>query len=619
MNGFPLILYVGRDQKVLHTFKGMDVHVLNESEYDRLDYDRVLRANPELAVVDHTLNAREGFNLFKKLRDLQPGVQLPILMLTEENSPLFRAKCMDLGADEVLSKPINPIEFLSVIRSSLRKRREFVKLHQEVSSIRQKVDQLHKTHDTTRRQKVDLADDLLKAEQVKQFFRNINLLDLKKVYERIREQLPTLLEVELFSLFVMNQEKGTLELAVHNHTNLSEHLVLHPNAGGVMFDAVKEDESFVITNPGLRRNNGDSRAKYKHTDALFVPLKVGGETVGILNLNNSLKGRFSEQDKVLADQVAQFLATILCNVRLYQKVRALSTMDGLTGLLNHLNLHKRLYVELLRALRYQRPLSCIMLDLDHFKLINDTYGHQAGDRILKDVSEIIQTTVREVDIAARYGGEEFFIILPETAVDEAQRVAERMRDSIAKHSFFAEGHVIKVTASFGVASFPQAKIMHKNQLIRHADQALYEAKNSGRDRVCTYQERRVAQRYKVEMELKYLTQEVRTVRSAILNNISATGTSVAVYEPLAQGTAVWLEMKVTTGNGNGQTASAPAQPGSMKAQGEVVWCRPAVEVSGMYEVGIQFRGLEDEKKKALTKIVYTALFKDVSQLASLPA
>ena len=88
------------------------------------------------------------------------------------------------------------------------------------------------------------------------------------------------------------------------------------------------------------------------------------------------------------------------------------------------------------------------------------------------------------------------------------------------------------------------------------------------------------------MELKYLTQEVRTVRSAILNNISASGTSVAVYEPMAQGTAVWLEMKVTNGNGNGQSQSTAGQPGSMKAQGEVVWCRPAVEVSGMYEVGI---------------------------------
>lgn len=617
MSRTPLIAYVGNDPKVNLLFKESDYHLLNEGDPAQIDYEQMARVVPDLVVIDHDPHAKDGLGLIKKLRDLQPDLFLPVVCVTDETSPIFRAKCRDLGADEIMSRPVNPMEFLSALRSLVRKRHSFATLRRQLTHAQSKADHLHEANGATQKQKVGLADDLLKAEQVKQFFRNINLLDLQKVYQRIKEQLPTLLGVELFSLFVYNPDKGSLELAIHNHLNLSNQLVLLPKKGGMMFEAVKEHGSIVIGDASSKRSTGGLREKYKHGDALLVPLKIGGEVIGVLNLNNSHNGNFSEQDRLLADQVAQFLSTIICNARLYQKVRALSMIDGLTGIMNHLHLHKRLYVELLRALRYSRPLSCIMLDLDHFKIINDTYGHQAGDRILREVVEIIQAQVRELDVPARYGGEEFFIILPETGLDEALNVAERLREAVAQHGFFAEGNVIRVTASFGVASFPQAKIMHKNELIRHADQALYQAKHDGRNRVVAYQERRIANRYKVDMDIKYVTQDVRSVKGAILNNISSTGTRVASQEPIAPGTNVWLELTFAQGlpfkGGELAPGAVSQQPGQMRAQGEVVWCRASNEVSGMYEIGIRFKNLEDDKRKALTKIVYTALFRDVSQ------
>jgi diguanylate cyclase (GGDEF)-like protein len=169
------------------------------------------------------------------------------------------------------------------------------------------------------------------------------------------------------------------------------------------------------------------------------------------------------------------------------EIRVLSITDRLTGCYNRLYMDERIEPEIKRAKRYRHWLSVIMCDLDHFKRVNDTYGHQVGDVVLKEFANIIEYSIRsKVDWAVRYGGEEFIIILPETDLDGAKVVADRLRCSIAAFPFAAEEKKFSITASFGVMSLNEKTPWEKlstDTIIQHADSLLYAAKDAGRNQI----------------------------------------------------------------------------------------------------------------------------------------
>ncbi len=189
-----------------------------------------------------------------------------------------------------------------------------------------------------------------------------------------------------------------------------------------------------------------------------------------------------------------------------QRLEELSVTDGLTGLSNHRHFQETLRKEFGRAQRYSDPLSLIMIDLDHFKRVNDQHGHPFGDKVLNESARLIQGSLRDADTAARYGGEEFAIILPKTVMTGALAVAERIHRQMNEHVFREEAPATRpggaaprqvaerVTASFGVASYPSREITSADLLIRYADEALYRAKRE-RNAICVYQSQ--AYRYDV--------------------------------------------------------------------------------------------------------------------------
>jgi len=173
-------------------------------------------------------------------------------------------------------------------------------------------------------------------------------------------------------------------------------------------------------------------------------------------------------------------------VRANEQLEKLSITDGLTELYNHRYLVQMLESEFTRSLRYNRDLALLMIDIDHFKQVNDNYGHPCGDLILQEMASLLQNQVRSTDLVARYGGEEITILLPELGRSQALEVAEKLRREIESFSFMCEGKSVKVTVSIGVAARRENHIKSWKQLLNAADQALYLAKKSGRNKAVAY-------------------------------------------------------------------------------------------------------------------------------------
>lgn len=201
----------------------------------------------------------------------------------------------------------------------------------------------------------------------------------------------------------------------------------------------------------------------------------------------------SDQPNIFYGDTEQVLTTLIENASvafiraiLYQHMEQLATTDGLTGLNNHRHFQELLSREIERSRRYNRPLSLLLMDIDHFKSFNDTYGHPVGDLVLKEISQCIRHSIRQNDIPARYGGEEFVVIIPESSEKGALTIAERIRCTIEQHTIISLDRKLKVTVSIGGSSFPD-KAPTQQQLIDTADRALYQAKENGRNQVMPYQ------------------------------------------------------------------------------------------------------------------------------------
>jgi diguanylate cyclase (GGDEF)-like protein len=216
---------------------------------------------------------------------------------------------------------------------------------------------------------------------------------------------------------------------------------------------------------------------------VMLPLIAKGEAIGLVEITSRDLPTIDPGRITLARTMAHEAAMALENARNYEAALDLADRDPLTGFFNHRYLHERLSEEVVRAIRTRQPLSVLMLDLDDFKLVNDTFGHVYGDRVLVYVAETLRASLRASDVAARYGGDEFALILPETDAPGAARVAERILEAFRVSPFTAEGRQpFPVGASIGVATHPRDG-RSATELIAAADTGLYDAKGEGGNRV----------------------------------------------------------------------------------------------------------------------------------------
>lgn len=257
-----------------------------------------------------------------------------------------------------------------------------------------------------------------------------------------------------------------------------------------LHDGVAEDRfsaAIQVATPQVRLlypalyNTYEPDKSLKYT--VIISLQVKTEEVGlvVLYMDKPLNERIS----IILDTLINQVSISLYNSFLFNKLERLAITDGLTGLHNHRHFQEYMDTEVKEALRYRKALTLFMIDIDHFKKLNDTYGHPNGDRVLKRLSDIMMQTIRDVDYAARYGGEEFSVVLPNTDRKGAYRIAERLRKKVETVLLSGGSSDIKFTISIGISSIPE-DAGNKQELISHADEALYLSKKNGRNQTTLY-------------------------------------------------------------------------------------------------------------------------------------
>jgi len=344
-----------------------------------------------------------------------------------------------------------------------------------------------------RKQREEEAVKSLEAQQV---LYNIGLMLTSSEREDellniIVEHAMKLIETPAGSIALFDEKECSMEMVVvKGFSKRFEKRVKWKVRKGGLTDHILNEGSTVVINDFSNYKKFDENTLTDEgiKSLMAVPLVAGRKTIGILYVDDFKPRTYTKGDESILSLLATQAATAIEKMQILEKTKKLAITDELTSLYNHRHFVNLFKDELARSKRYNRKLSVILIDIDNFKNYNDTHGHLKGNEALKTVSAVMRVNIRDIDILARYGGEEFGIVLPESGKDEAMRCAERIRCAIEKEPFFGETQqpLGKVTASFGVASFPSDGEREHN-LMDRADVALYKAKSLGRNRVvdCT--------------------------------------------------------------------------------------------------------------------------------------
>lgn len=311
-------------------------------------------------------------------------------------------------------------------------------------------------------------------------------LDFDEVVETIHSCLEEVIDFDR-SRVLVNTEEGEYAIVAQREGRTT----VHPDAPPVTAadDPRVAQIQSSLSSMVVADMNTDPRLDGAGLDAEFqswlgVPLLWSDELIGILTLETREQGRFDAFDARLVSSLGTQAGLAIVNARQYSRARYHADVDGLTGAVTRRKFFEIAAESFEESRAQQTPVALLMIDLDHFKKVNDTYGHAAGDYVLHESIARCAQSIRPTDVIGRFGGEEFLVLLPGLEIDEARQVAERLRECVARESYSVGEHVLDVTVSIGVANL-RDDIDTVARLVEEADVALYRAKRRGRDRVET--------------------------------------------------------------------------------------------------------------------------------------
>ncbi|MBD1834462.1 diguanylate cyclase [Cyanobacteria bacterium FACHB-472] len=370
-----------------------------------------------------------------------------------------------VGLGGLLTFGLVPLASLKINRNVTRRRQVEAKLQESQQQLKQWVGELEE-RSSEMTQLGELSDVL----QV--------CFTLEEAYTVLAELVHRLFPQTVGGVFIINDSKTLVEAVA----TWGEHPARSDLFAPTDCWALRRGRSYFLPNAKSRLHCQHFHSPLPN-QTLCVPMMAQGEAIGTLQVMATAPEQLSAAKQQLATTVAEHVAIALANLKLRETLKNQSIRDPLTGLFNRRYMEESLEREMRRAERNQQSLSIIMLDVDHFKRFNDTFGHEAGDMVLRELGQFLQGMIRASDTACRYGGEEFMLLLPEASIEIAGQRAEQLRLG-AKHLNLEHRRepLGVVTLSLGIACFPQ----HGNTadaVIRAADAALYRAKAGGRDLV----------------------------------------------------------------------------------------------------------------------------------------
>ncbi len=314
-------------------------------------------------------------------------------------------------------------------------------------------------------------------------------LNKNEILKRVLKQTKDLMNCKKSSILLVDPVENKLKFEVLTEETEMRHLkhILLDIGEGIAGKAWETGQSVLIEDVKKDKRFSDKADKKSNeiTKSIIAsPIVIKGDIIGVMEAINKLDDtNFDHFDLEIFEKLALHAAIAIENAELYMA----GICDKMTNLYNHEFFIDQLEKELQRANRYNHSLSIIIFDIDHFKNINDTYGHQFGDQVIIKIASLIKNSCRkDLDLASRYGGEEFTLILPETGKENAILLAERIRQKIKQLSIPFKGKDIGVTISSGVSSNEDDKPDNREELIIMADSALYHSKNNGRDKVSSF-------------------------------------------------------------------------------------------------------------------------------------
>lgn len=361
-------------------------------------------------------------------------------------------------------------------------------LHKELDEANLKIEKLKKSKDILVNVARSLDDELYEL-TISQEVSNIiySRLDYKEIAAAILEIIERSLDCHLCGLlFIDEEKKAETMVKIKYPTTQSEidkfkskMIDTFNNLSGSALSAEQVPVN-TVNGPNIIDASKENRNILSSYQANL--LLAGDRPLGVLAITNSFPNAFTNGDLRVFSIIARHSSIAINNTLLHKKIKELSITDGLTGLYVYRYFNEALEREIQRISRYQGTFSLLILDIDGFKKVNDTYGHLQGDEVLKEVAQILRRVCRQVDIICRYGGEEFTIILPETDIEGAFILAERIRMVVKNYAFGTKDKPINLTVSIGVANYPESATS-KLDLIKEVDKALYKTKADGKNKV----------------------------------------------------------------------------------------------------------------------------------------
>lgn len=436
---------------------------------------QAISRRPRLVITDLEMPVMDGFQLARLLKSDEATASIPVLVLTSHGEASSRFWSLHTGADRFVTKSEDFTELVQAVRElwpdgggeDTVAVPESGRTPDPLEIIGRVARQLD-----SRLLETTVAQNLLE--------RGVVAEDLTQAVGGVLEVLETVVDAVALAIVVTEIGGGpTLFLRCRREARCPETSTVERSILEGLGVADRSSVRVVELSPLRERHGGGSRHQAGVGTPQFFRLPLR-DAEGALAVLLASPGP-TEFPADLVGHLASEIGLVLDNARLSQRLRELSTLDGLTGLLNHRAVLERLEQEMERCGRYGGEVTVVLLDLDHFKEINDRWGHLVGDQVLKEVGERLRAQLRSADVVGRYGGEEFLAVLPASGLETGRIVAERVRRSLSESPVLHDGQAIQVTASVGVAALAEAGGKTMGELLALADERLYQAKREGRN------------------------------------------------------------------------------------------------------------------------------------------